>query len=279
MIPSSYPNGALTEPNRPSLRIRQRVVVPHDHGGEVPTVRLGPIIGLIIQVALLATLALTVGEDIAGWATGMVYALVMWAALTWGLIHAGVRAFGPADRVTLIRAVLVGCVSALTAESLRGPIPVGLYLAITTVALALDALDGHVARRTGSVSRLGAVFDQEIDAFLLLVLSVYVAEWLGAWVLAIGLMRYAFMVAGRLLPWLRGPLPPSFWGKTVAAIQGVVLLVAAADVLPRPLTVSVVVVALALLLQSFGQSVVFLWRHRCAATAPVQLARSHQPVG
>lgn len=246
----------------------------------MPTVRLGPIIGLIIQVALLATLALAVGEDIAGWATGITYALVVWAALTWGLIHTGVRAFGPADRVTLLRALLVGCVAAFTAQSVFDPIPVGLYITITTVALVLDAVDGQVARRTGTASRLGAIFDQEIDAFLILVLSVYVAESLGAWVLVIGLMRYLFLAAGRVLPWLRAPLPPSFWGKTAAAIQGIVLLVAAAGVLPHPLTVAAVVISLGVLAQSFRGSVVYLWQRRTLAEVGASrgplLASSHK---
>ena len=74
------------------------------------------------------------------------------------------------------------------------------------MALALDAVDGWVARRTGTVSALGARFDMEVDAFLILVLSGYVAPTLGGWVLAIGLMRYAFVAAGWVLPWLRaGP--------------------------------------------------------------------------
>ena len=44
----------------------------------------------------------------------------------------------------------------------------------------------------------------EVDAFLILVLSVYVARSTGAWVLAIGAARYVFVAAGWLLPWLRG---------------------------------------------------------------------------
>ncbi len=35
-----------------------------------------------------------------------------------------------------------------------------------------------------------------------------------------------------MLPWLRRPVPPRHWRKVVAAIQGIVLTVAAADVLP-----------------------------------------------
>jgi hypothetical protein len=82
----------------------------------------------------------------------------------------------------------------------------------------------------------------EVDAFLILVLSVFVARSLGAWVLAIGAMRYVFVVAGWALPWLREPLPPRYWRKVVAAIQGIVLVCAAADVLPATLTVAAVAV-------------------------------------
>ena len=43
---------------------------------------------------------------------------------------------------------------------------------LSSVALALDGVDGQVARRTRTVSALGARFDMEVDAFLVLVLSV-----------------------------------------------------------------------------------------------------------
>ena len=72
----------------------------------------------------------------------------------------------------------------------------------------------------------------EVDAFLILVLSVYVARSSGAWVLAIGAMRYAFVAAGWVLPWMRGQLPPRYWRKVVAAIQGIVLVVAAPAAAP-----------------------------------------------
>ena len=97
-----------------------------------------------------------------------------------------------------------------------------MLVTLAVVALALDAVDGWVARRTGTASPLGARFDGEVDAFLILVLSVYVARSAGAWVLAIGAARYAFLAAGWLLPWMREPLPPRYWRKVVAATQGIV---------------------------------------------------------
>jgi phosphatidylglycerophosphate synthase len=237
----------------------------------VPAVRTGPIIGLIVQVVLLAALAFTAGLGAAGWLTGIGYGLATGAALTRGLDRAGTRALRPADRVTLTRATLVGGVAALTADSFHRHVPVEVLVGLGVVALALDAVDGAVARRTATVSALGARFDMEVDAFLILVLSVYVMGSVGAWVLAIGAMRYAFVAATWALPWMRGSLPPRYWRKVVAAIQGVVLVVAAADVLPGPVAAAAVAASLILLVESFGHDVVWLWRHRPARRLPGRL--------
>ena len=101
---------------------------------------------------------------------------------------------------------------------------------LAVVALALDAVDGWVARRTGTASAVGARFDMEVDAFLVLLLSVYVARSMGLWVLAIGSAHYVLVVARRALPWLRGEVPPRYWCKVVAAVQGIVLTTVAAGV-------------------------------------------------
>jgi phosphatidylglycerophosphate synthase len=231
----------------------------------VRSVHSGPAVGLIAQLALLTALSVTVGLDVAGWVVGVAYGLVMTAALTLGLARAGTDRLRPADRVTLTRAVLVGGVAALTADSFHHPSPVVTLVTLATVALVLDAVDGWVARRTGTATPLGAQFDMEIDAFLILVLSVYVAQWAGAWVLAIGAARYALGAAGWLLPWLTPPPPPRHWRKVVAAIQGIVLTVAVADFLPRILVSAALVVALALLTESFGRDVWWLSGHRKGA--------------
>ncbi len=239
------------------------------------TVRTGPAVGLAGQAAALVALAWTVGLGGAGWLAGLGFGLVTCAALTRGLRRAGAAALGPADRVTLARATLVGAVAALTADSFERDAPVGALVALASVALLLDAVDGAVARRTGTASALGARFDMEVDAFLLLVLSVYAAGPagpVGPWVLVIGAMRYAFVAAGRVAPWLRGRLPPRFWRKVVAATQGIVLAVAAAGVLPRTLVAAALASSLALLVESFGRDVLWLWRHRLDEAAPAARA-------
>jgi hypothetical protein len=125
-----------------------------------------------------------------------------------------------------------------------------------------DLVDGRLARRSGAVTRLGATFDMETDAFLILVLSVYAVPVVGAWVLLIGLARYLLLIAGAAWPWLAGPTPPRTWAKVVAAVQGIVLTVVVADVVPRSLAVGLAVGALALLVESFGHQVVVLRRLR-----------------
>ncbi|WP_435821595.1 CDP-alcohol phosphatidyltransferase family protein [Micromonospora musae] len=239
------------------------------------TVRTGPLVGLVSQVVILVALAGTVGLGGAGWLAGVGHAVLSCAALNHGMRRAGTERLGPADRVTLTRSVLVGAVTALAADAIGRSAPTGLLVTLTAVALLLDAVDGKVARRTGTASELGARFDMEVDSFLLLVLSVHVAPYAGMWVLAIGGMRYAFVVAGWALPWMRGTLLPRHWRKVVAATQGIVLTAAA--LLPGTPTTLLIVVALALLVESFGRDVLWLWRHRPlrAGSRPTLPAQPH----
>ncbi|OLF14658.1 hypothetical protein BU204_26190 [Actinophytocola xanthii] len=217
------------------------------------------------QVVLLAVLAVTAGLTPAALVAGLGYTAVGFAALTAAARRFGVTALGPADLVTLSRSALVGGVTALVVD---GDAPTALVVAIASVALALDAVDGRVARLTGTMSPFGARFDMEVDAFLILVLSLFVARELGPLVVAIGVMRYAFVAAGWVLRWLRADLPPSLIRKTVAAEQGIVLAVAASGLLPDTAALAVVGFALATLTWSFSHDIGWLYRNRPAAAVP-----------
>ncbi|GAA1919256.1 CDP-alcohol phosphatidyltransferase family protein [Nocardioides marmoribigeumensis] len=162
----------------------------------------------------------------------------------------------PADRVTAARLVLALAVAVLALVAVAGHDARPVLCLLAAVALPLDAVDGHVARRTGTVTARGAHFDAETDALLVLALSTYVATSLGWWVLAVGAARYALLLAQAVCPPLRGPLRPAYWRKVVAALQGVALLAAATGFLPRVGALAVVAVALALLVVSFGTEVV-----------------------
>jgi phosphatidylglycerophosphate synthase len=217
---------------------------------------------LIVQLGVLGVLAATVGMDTLGWVVGL------GCGVAWTAVVARAERLGPADRVTLARATLVGGVAALTAESFVGAASVGWLVSLGSIALVLDGVDGQVARRTGTVSALGARLDMEVDAFLILVLSVYVSTTVGAWVLAIGAARYLLLLSGVALPWLRQPSPPRYWGKVVAATTGTALTFAAAGVLPVALTSAMLLVVLAMLAESFGRQVWWLRRHRAALPDP-----------
>src|SRR5690606_27819982 len=110
---------------------------------------------------------------------------------------------GPANRVTLARGTLVVPVAALMLrpEALDAR-AAWWVIALSTAAIALDGVDGRVARATGSSSGFGARFDMELDAALLMALSVLVWQSgrVDAWVLAVGGIRYAFALAGAVWP-------------------------------------------------------------------------------
>jgi phosphatidylglycerophosphate synthase len=225
--------------------------------------------GVVAQFVLLALLWVVVGLGPVGWFTGIGCAVAVWVLLTAGLRRSPTARLGPADWVTQGRAVLVGGVTALLVDHAGGETPTGPLVVLASVALALDAVDGQLARRTGTASALGARFDMEVDAFLILVLSEHVATPFGEWVLAIGAMRYIFVAAGTAAPWLRAALPSSLGRKTVAAVQGIILVVASSGVPPRPVTISALVLALALLSWSFGRDTRWLWRNgRRPASVP-----------
>ncbi|MFE1311176.1 CDP-alcohol phosphatidyltransferase family protein [Streptomyces sp. NPDC058755] len=226
-------------------------------------------VGAGVQILLLALLGTAIGMGPAGWLTGLAFAFATWAVLSRALHRSRLSSFGPANRVTLGRATLVGGVTALVADSFESAPPVTLLVALTAVALLLDGVDGKVARRTGTSSALGARFDMEVDAFLILVLSVYVSMQFGPWVLLIGGMRYGFVAAARVAPWLNAPLPPSFARKTVAALQGICLLVAGTELLPQAANLAVVLLALGSLVWSFGRDVLWLWRNSRTAAVEV----------
>jgi phosphatidylglycerophosphate synthase len=223
--------------------------------------------GLATSVAALLALLVLLDIGAAAIAVGLACGVVLSLAAARRAVVDGVVRLGPADLVTLTRATLACGVAGLVAEGfVSGADVVPVLVPITAVALALDFVDGRVARRTGTASTLGARLDGEADAFLILVLSTHVARSAGTWVLAMGLIRYAYAIATWLVPWMQRELPPRYWRKVVAAYVGIALLVAASGLLPTAATYAVLVVAGLLLAESFGWDVVWLWRRRVNRT-------------
>ena len=223
---------------------------------------VGLAVTLLVAAATWSVLDLPATYVVAVGALYAVTGALILATLPDPLPH---RGLGPANRVTILRTIgtlsLAGLV--MYGDSL-GTTGRWWIVGLGTVIMLLDGVDGWVARRTGTTTDFGALFDMETDAFLMLVLSslVWTEGRTGVWVLLIGTMRYLFVAASFVLPALREELFPSFRRKLVCVIQGIALLVALGPIIPGPVAVAVAALALAMLTWSFGIDTVWLLRPR-----------------
>lgn len=210
--------------------------------------------------------------------TAMPSALALAATLTYFLMAALIvwhwpsmwRPLGAANRVTLVRAALVAVVAGALFFPPAAQRSAFALAALSTAALVLDGVDGWVARRTDSASAFGARFDMELDAFFILVLCVALVQLdkAGVWVLAIGAMRYLFLLAMHVLPWLAGALPASFRRKLVCVVQVASLLLCVLPWVTPPVSTYIVLLALIALTLSFALDVRWLFVHAAATGRP-----------
>src|SRR3712207_2942341 len=158
---------------------------------------------MVALIVLLAALGPTVQLGLSAWGVGLACGALVSLSVMRGVVQSGAGRLGPADLVTLARATLACAIAAVVAHSFLHSPSRPTVVALAVLALLLDLVDGRVARRTGTSSAFGARFDGEADAFLLMVLSLYVAPSEGWWVLASGGARYACGAAGWVRPWMR----------------------------------------------------------------------------
>lgn len=163
----------------------------------------------------MTTASRSLQQDISRWNTGHSVAMIAvatavmagmppWlaclvAALSFVLLLVDCRGrwtpggrFGPANVVTIAR------LGGMFALAFVPPLMVAI---LGTVLLALDGVDGWVARRTGTSGEFGAFLDQECDAFFLLLLCLLLYRLpggFGAWILLPGLLRYLFVLYVRI---------------------------------------------------------------------------------
>ncbi len=218
----------------------------------------------LVALGVLMVVAAAAVASLAGFGMGYVIkaavvylsgALLIWRGLPWGHPH---PRFGSANRVTLLRMALSALLAAVIGEPLVHADTIAwVIVASATVTAVLDAADGPLARRSGLASDFGARFDMETDAWLTLVLCGLIVHFdkAGAWVLAAGLMRYAFVAAARLWPWLSGTLPPSLRRKAVCVAQITTLIVCLGPIVPHALSSALAAASLLVLAWSFAVDV------------------------
>jgi len=176
------------------------------------------------------------------------------AAVLWGLrvdFYPHDR-FGLANIITLARGAGIAALAGLVVTPLQGggwTIPL-----IAAALLALDGLDGRIARKSGLASRFGARFDMESDVAFALVLALlaWQADKAGVWFLLLGLLRPLYLGAARLWPELNTPLPPSRRRKTAAGLQMAGQVLVLAPVVVPPISVVLAGVLLAGMMLSFA---------------------------
>jgi phosphatidylglycerophosphate synthase len=183
-------------------------------------------------------------------------ALVLWLARK----HLRDRNFGAANVVTLARGALTLLLLALLDA---GPAAGWWPALLAIVAVALDGLDGALARDRGETSAFGARFDMETDALLIVVLAALVWQQgkAGMLILLAGLLRYLFVAAGYVWRALAAPLPPSKRRQTVCVLQIVSLIGALAPPITPPFSSALAFAGLAMLAWSFAVDAAWLARH------------------
>ncbi|MFQ5972413.1 MAG: CDP-alcohol phosphatidyltransferase family protein [Alphaproteobacteria bacterium] len=192
---------------------------------------------------------------------GAFAALVLGMARAYALPTGG---FGAANRMTLAR-VVVACLTGGLVLHVRGGGVEIVWVAVggASFAALLDGFDGWIARRTGTASPFGARFDMEADALLIMLLAVLVwrLDKTGAWVLAAGFIRYGFVAATLLWPWLDDPLPPSRRRRAICALQMVALSVCLAPPVSSGLATAIAATAVTALGWSFVLDIAWLTRN------------------
>lgn len=203
----------------------------------VVTTRLRRGAALAVALTAAAMLALLIGQTAhpVRIAQSLLPFALIGGFLIRGLVHhAPHTRFGAANLVTLARAAGVCLLAGLVGRA-GDAAALGWLLPLAAAALlAMDGLDGWLARRFGLASAYGARFDMEVDGFLILVLSLLVAGGTaaGPWVVLCGALRYLFLAWLLLMPRYDRPLPPSQRRKTVFVVQAIALVAALAPGLP-----------------------------------------------
>ncbi len=231
----------------------------------VVSARTNGLAGLALTLGLGLSIAGILGLGLSYLAKALAaYGLIYLILLRYLPLHRPRARLGPANQVTLLRGVLTCLLIALAGEGMgEGAGLAWTALALALVATALDGVDGYLARRHGWDSPLGARFDMEVDALLVagLALLLWSLERAGPWVLAAGAMRYLFVAAGLIWPWLRQPLPPSRRRQAICVAQVLTLTLGLLPILPLAWARAVAVLGLGLLSYSFALDLAWLARH------------------
>lgn len=221
--------------------------------------------GVALVVAIVGT---TVVSSAAGPAIGTRWLLVAATVMTYELgflaFHiarlrdgAG-RAIGVPNAVTMARGLLYAAAAGFLLVPASGRLLAWAPGVLYGTGAAMDAVDGHLARRAGRTSELGERLDHAFDTLGFLVAPLVGVAWgrLPVWYLSLSAARYLFRGG---VAWRRRrgrpvlPLPESRPRRWLAAFQMAFIAVALVPVLPATLVHPLAAVALAPSLALFAR--------------------------
>ena len=114
-------------------------------------VHLAPIGLAVLGAAGLTAIWVVDGLPAIGWMAALAYLATSTTLLINGLRRRRAPRLGWANLVTATRSTLVAIITGLVAASFVAPISVPLLIGLVVPALGLDAVDGWIARRTGTI--------------------------------------------------------------------------------------------------------------------------------
>ena len=220
------------------------------------------VIALVLAIAALAAAKLAASDWRFVVIALCVYAGVAGVALAGLDAHPHVR-LGWANMITSIRAGLTALIAAALVEFQRfapggDVVLTWALIAVVVLALALDGVDGAAARYQGTNSSFGERFDMEVDALMVLTLSVlaFASGKAGVFVILLGAMRYVYVAIHALFPGLSKELKPSIARKAICVFQIVALCTMMMPVIEPPFSSNIAWVALVLLSASFARDLI-----------------------
>jgi phosphatidylglycerophosphate synthase len=218
---------------------------------------------LNVSYLMLLVLLLTPGEITQSILTSSLYLLVFISAISIYILRASKIDFNIPNSITNFRLVLniFIFVCIYNAESYN----IETILLLVIISLILDGADGYLSRHLNQMTLFGKTFDQEVDNFLIFILSfslIYNYDFNIALV-CIPLYRYIFLILINQGFIGNHELPESLFRKTVCVIT--ILSLAACNYYNMVESMrSLIYIIIILVSYSFLKDTIYLYRRKNA---------------
>ena len=218
---------------------------------------------LNVSYLMLLVLILTPGEITQSILTSSLYLLVFISAISIYILRASKIDFNIPNSITNFRLVLniFIFVCIYNAESYN----IETILLLVIISLILDGADGYLSRHLNQMTLFGKTFDQEVDNFLIFILSfslIYNYDF-NIVLVCISLYRYIFLILINQGFISNHELPESLFRKTVCVMT--ILSLAACNYYNMVESMrSLIYIIIILVSYSFLKDTIYLYRRKNA---------------